>query len=145
MYWTNIPGVEVPEDKGINLNDILTSGYSPLDKSRCLLVSDSRPLTTPVKMYHRFTLGFTTPIFKSREHYEACREYYDYHFKGLPAKDIVCNSDVFDGIRYPSKLERERLQTMPEGYCSLLTDNQAADVLGDGWTVDVIAHIFSYI
>ena len=46
-------------------------------KSRCLLVSDSRPLRTPVKMYHRSTLGFTTLIFKSQEHYEKCKEYYD--------------------------------------------------------------------
>jgi len=34
---------------------------------------------------------------------------------------------------------------MPEGYTDLLTWNQAADVLGDGWTVDVLAHIFSFI
>ena len=27
----------------------------------------------------------------------------------------------------------------------MLTDKEAADVLGDGWTVDVIAHIFSFI
>jgi DNA (cytosine-5)-methyltransferase 3A len=41
--------------------------------------------------------------------------------------------------------QRERLQTMPEGYCNLLTEKEAADVLGDGWTVDVLAHIFSFI
>jgi len=34
---------------------------------------------------------------------------------------------------------------MPEGYCKLLAEKEAADVLGDGWTVDVLAHIFSYI
>lgn len=145
LYWTNIPNVSVPEDKEININDILDSGYSPLTKSRCLLVSDSRPLRTPVKMYHRSTLGFTTLIFKSQEHYEKCKEYYDQHFKGMPAKEMVCTSDVFDGVRYLTKAERERLQTIPEGYCDMLTDNEAADVLGDGWTVDVIAHILSFI
>ena len=145
LYWTNIPNVQVPTDKEININDILDSGYSPLAKSRCLLVSDSRPLRTPVKMYHRSTLGFTTLIFKSQEHYEKCKEYYDQHFKGMPAKEMVCTSDVFDGVRYLTKAERERLQTMPDGYCNMLTDNEAADVLGDGWTVDVIAHILSYM
>lgn len=108
-------------------------------------MSDSRPLTTPVKMYHRSTLGFTTLIFKDKKHYEQCRDYYDEHFKGLPAKEIICTTDVFDGVRYPTTLERERLQTMPEGYCSMLTDKEAADVLGDGWTVDVIAYIFSFL
>ena len=145
LYWTNIPDVTIPEDRHILLQDILDDGYCPLDKSRCLLVSDSRPLATGVKMYHRYTLGFTTPIFKSREHFEQCRNYYDEHFKGIGAKNIHCTTDVFNGIRYPSKAERERLQTLPEGYCSMLSDKDAADVLGDGWTVDVIAHIFSFI
>jgi DNA (cytosine-5)-methyltransferase 3A len=54
-----------PDDKGINLNDILEDGYSPKDKARCLLVSDSRPLTTPIKMFHRFyAKAFTTLIFR---------------------------------------------------------------------------------
>ena len=145
LYWTNIPGVVLPDDRNIQLNDILESGYSPLPKSRCLLVSDSRPLTTPVKMYHRSTLGFTTLIFRDRRHYEECRDYYDEHFKGMAAKDIVCENGVFDGVRYPTRVERERLQTLPEGYCSMLTDKEAADVLGDGWTVDVITHILSYL
>lgn len=63
----------------------------------------------------------------------------------MAAKDIVCSSPIFDGVRYPNKAEREKLQTMPEGYCKLLTEKEAADVLGDGWTVDVLAHIFSFI
>ncbi len=62
----------------------------------------------------------------------------------MPAKEMVCTSDVFDGVRYLTKAGRERLQTMPDGYCNMLTDNEAADVLGDGWTVDVIAHIKLY-
>ena len=66
LYWTNIPDVVPPDDKGIRVEDILEDGYCPLPKSRCLLVSDSRPLTTPVKMYHRSTLGFTTLIFKDK-------------------------------------------------------------------------------
>lgn len=146
LYWTNIPNVVVPENKGVMLQDILEDGYCPLPKSRCLLVSDSRPLTTPVKMFHRFhRYSFTTLIFKDRQHYEDCAKYYDEHFADLSAKDIVCDSDVFDGVRYFTKKERERLQTMPEGYCDELTWKECADVLGDGWTVDVIAHIFSHL
>lgn len=146
LYWTNIPNIVAPDDKGINLNDILEDGYSPKDKARCLLVSDSRPLTTPIKMFHRFyAKAFTTLIFRDQKHYEQCKEYYDTHFRGMAAKDIVCSSPIFDGVRYPNKAEREKLQTMPEGYCKLLTEKEAADVLGDGWTVDVLAHIFSFI
>ena len=67
LYWTNIPNITIPEDKGITLESVLTSGYTPLKKSRCLLVSDSRPLSTPVKMFHRgYHYSFTTPIFKDK-------------------------------------------------------------------------------
>ena len=46
LYWTNIPNVTAPQDKGIKLQDILTSGYTDREKARALLVSDSRPLNT---------------------------------------------------------------------------------------------------
>lgn len=48
-----------------------------------------------------------------------------------------------DSIRYLNQTELERSQTVTEGYTSCLTRNEAANVLGDGWTIDVIAHIFS--
>ncbi len=146
LYWTNIPNVSAPEDKGIKLNQILETGYSPLEKARCLLVSDSRPLTTPIKIHHRAILSFITAIYKDEKHYKDCSQYYNEHFKGMKAKDIVCNSDLFNGIRLLTTRERERLQTIPEGYVSkILSTNESADVLGDGWTVDVIAHIFKHI
>ena len=44
-----------------------------------------------------------------------------------------------------SQAELERLQTVPPGYTSTLKRNEAACLLGDGWTVDVIAHIFSFM
>ena len=47
-----------------------------------------------------------------------------------------------ESVRYMNQTELERCQTVPEGYTKCLTRNEAADVLGDGWTVDVIAHIF---
>jgi DNA (cytosine-5)-methyltransferase 3A len=50
---------------------------------------------------------------------------------------------LFDGedVRYFTQLELERLQTLPEGYTKVLNRNKAAGCIGDGWTVDVIAHI----
>lgn len=149
LYWTNIPGVTMPEDKKVYLNDVLDDGWSDREKARCLLESDSRPLTTPLKMFHRYySTGFTTLIFKSKEHYESCVEHYDKHFKGLSAKEIEktgITSDVYNGVRYLNQSELERLQTVPVGYTKSLTRNQAAGLLGDGWTVDVIAHILSFI
>ena len=116
LYWTNIPNVTMPEDKGILLQDILTSGYTDRKKARALLVSDSRPLRDKAKMIHRyFVTGFTTLVWE------------------------VQGDDT--SVRYLNQTELERLQTMPEGYTKNLTRNQAANVLGDGWTIDVISHI----
>ena len=117
-YWTNIQGITQPEDKGITLQSILTSGYTDREKARTLLVSDSRPLRDKQKMLHRYK-KFTTIVYEKKW-------------------------DV-DSIRYLNQTELERCQTVPEGYTKCLTRNEAADVLGDAFTVDVIAHIFSYI
>lgn len=147
LYWTNIPVLPV-EDKGITLNDILENGYSDRNKARCLLESDSRPLTTPIKMVHRyFNTGFTTLIFKDKEHYDAIRTHFNTYFKGLSAKGIDYLSrsmdlSLYEGVRYMTNREREACQTVPPGYTDSLTRDESACLLGDGWTVDVIAHIF---
>ena len=65
-YWTNIPGVQQPKDKGALLENILDTGYTDRKKARCLAVIDSRPNSTPIKMFHRYySIGFGTLIFKS--------------------------------------------------------------------------------
>ena len=144
-YWTNIPGVTIPADKHITFQSILDNGYTDREKGHCLMVVDCRPLKTPVKMFHRYyRKGFNNLIFKSKEHYIKCCEYYDEHYKGMRANDIPADdTDIFDGVRFLTQAELEKCQTVPSGYTKCLTRNEAADVLGDGWTIDVIAHIFS--
>ena len=149
LYWTNIPLVNQTYSN-IDLNDILENGFSDRYKARCLLESDSRPLSTPIKMFHRYySTGFTTLIFKTERHYYNCVNHYNFHFKGMSAKDIdnhIHNSNidlsVYEGVRYLTSQEREDCQTVPRGYTKGLTNNQVACILGDGWTIDVIAHIF---
>ncbi len=48
--------------------------------------------------------------------------------------------------RNASVLELERLQTLPEGYTSCIKSKGVRrGLIGDGWTVDVIVHILSYM
>ena len=47
-------------------------------------------------------------------------------------------------IRRLTPTECERLQTVPDGYTSCVSDTQRYRMLGNGWTVDVIAHILAY-
>ena len=143
FYWTNIPFVGDLSDKNIKLQDVLESGWTDRDKARCLLESDSRPLSTPVKMFHRhYSTGFTTPIFLSEYHFKSCENHYNENFKGLSANEIVCNSNVYDGIRYLNRNEREKLQGVPMNYTKSVSENEAAGLLGDGWAVDVVVEFF---
>lgn len=151
-YWTNIENVTDIIPKNITLQDILEDGYSDRDKARGLLVSDCRPLTTPVKMFHRyFSSGFTTVIFKDEQHYNDCVSEYKRLIKESGKKKITAKEldnytgNVFDGVRYMNQSELEKCQTVPDGFTKCLDRNDAANVLGDGWTIDVISHIFSFI
>lgn len=45
-------------------------------------------------------------------------------------------------IRKLTPIECERLQTVPDNYTSIASDNQRYRMLGNGWTVEVIKHIF---
>lgn len=48
-------------------------------------------------------------------------------------------------IRRLTEVECERLQTVPDNYTSIVSSTQRYRMLGNGWTVDVIAHIFSFM
>jgi DNA (cytosine-5)-methyltransferase 3A len=48
-------------------------------------------------------------------------------------------------IRRLTPLECERLQTVPDNYTNHVSDSQRYKMLGNGWTVDVISHIFKYL
>ena len=48
-------------------------------------------------------------------------------------------------IRRLTPIECERLQTMKDGYTAHVSDSQRYKMIGNGWTIEVIAHIFSYL
>ena len=51
-----------------------------------------------------------------------------------------------DGIvRTVNQIEMERLQGFPDGYTNILSKAKAGSLLGDGWTLPVIEHIFKFI
>ena len=48
-------------------------------------------------------------------------------------------------IRKLTPIECERLQTVYDNYTEGVSDSQRYKMLGNGWTINVIAHIFSHI
>lgn len=48
-------------------------------------------------------------------------------------------------VRKLTPIECEKLQTVPDNYTNHVSNSQRYKMLGNGWTVDIIAHIFSFI
>lgn len=77
--------------------------------------------------------------------------------KEIPVYEVRGGRITIKGKTYPIKLadgfyiirkltvtECKRLQTVPEEYVFPVSNSQAYKMLGNGWTVDVIAHIMSH-
>jgi len=134
LYWTNIPVEKVPEDKGLALKDILEKEV------------DSKYDITE-RFYKK--KGGTLSFKKSRGNIRSV----DQKSKTLTTGGHgISNSGStniwFDEnfIRIPTPMEYERLQTVPDGYTDVgIRDSHRYKMLGNGWTVDVIAHIFSFL
>ena len=52
---------------------------------------------------------------------------------------------IGDKVRRLTEMECERLQTVPDGYTNHVSSTQRYKMLGNGWTVDVIAYIFGFM
>ena len=147
-YWTNIGPesfdlfgnrysmIPQPRNKKITFQSILDDGYTDRIKSRCLLESESRnPGSTFSSLRRYLIMGFINVVFKNKETYD----------KYSKMTEAEIKENFIDGdIRKLNQNEMERLQTVPNGYTKTLKRNEAACLLGDGWTVDLIAHIFGY-
>jgi len=147
-YWTNIGPesfdlfgnrysmIPQPRNKKITFQSILDDGYTDRIKSRCLLKSESRnPGSTFSSLRRYLIMGFINVVFKNKETYD----------KYSKMTEAEIKENFIDGdIRKLNQNEMERLQTVPNGYTKTLKRNEAACLLGDGWTVDLIAHIFGY-
>lgn len=211
LYWTNIPNITQPEDRGILLKDILDSGIPTEDKAHCI---DANYWKTPGKsvldntharnrrpmvfeaLYSPYdqiirtdksaALGTGCAHFGNRTGQVVLGNLYNgtIHLeksgtlgtgRGLTTKTSYCviaratdfpfktytvknkqvviretayKIDLPDGnytIRKLSPTECERLQTWPDGYTEGVSNTQRYKMLGNGWTADVIAHIFSFI
>ena len=228
LYWTNIPGVEQPEDRGLVLRDILESGlplrekgytlkanyansnaanaldskhfpatmaaepirvgaiesstgsdgqghrvYSADGKSKTLCGNGGGAgaktglYTVPTGMAWRGHANADNPSsFEARPDQKANAVIVGHQSRlvietadgrSFPAYEVKNGRIAIKGREYPIRLadgfyiirkltvlECMRLQTVPEDYIFPVSNSQAYKMLGNGWTVEVIAHILSY-
>jgi len=156
LYWTNIPNVTQPNDKGIDLIDILEDdemiapsairgrklnkatilGRRLNDKGKRDDYNKDVPITQclEVRATNRNKSNCLTTVAKDNV---------------LTTMEIGRHPDAFKNklpFRYYTPKEYCRLQTVPENYFEgLVSENQLRKMLGNGWTVDVISHIFKNI
>jgi site-specific DNA-cytosine methylase len=133
IYWTNIPGVEKPKDKRILLNDVLDEAFSEKEKSYCIDANYGKG--SNLKRYlHR---GSRQIVFTDANFMES--------ITSNKPKEENCNQigkDNRDKWRFLTPNECEKIQTVPIDYTVGVPKFWRYHMLGNGWTVDVIAHIF---
>lgn len=138
LYWTNIPDVSQPEDKELFVIDIFQDNVeasfylSPKAMDYMSRLRNGKPRWT----FH------TNPLTGKASCLTANM------YKGIPYGVIILNVDEDEKptiARRLTPLECERLQTLPENYTAMLSNTQRYKSIGNGWTVDVIAHIFKGI
>lgn len=141
QYWTNI-NFSSPQDKGVCINDLLDVEeeednlmyYSNIRKennsysSKCVRIGEIGKGGQGERIYSPYGKSVTLTANGGG--------------RGAKTGLYLINNKV----RKLTCLEAERLQTLPDNYTAILkskTDRYKA--IGNGWTVDVIAHIFSFL
>ena len=186
LYWTNIPGLEQPEDKGVLLKDVLEGDVEKNNDYFLRIKEATKKGYTDINVGDCFDATFpTSKTRRGRNMKNKCNcltaANYEYmvfenpsatktgksytltaSYSGAVAWNSIerkqrtmipferSNEDhpnVVNGYKYRklTPIECERLQTVPDDYSDCVSNTQRYKMLGNGWTVDVIAHIFKGI
>ena len=136
LYWTNIPNVEQPKDKAIWLKDIFE------------LNTDEKIYTEPYYKVNNKQLSYLGYVGNSPKQ---ATKVFSTNGKSVCLTALGGGQGGKTGLyeipntrtcRKLTVTECERLQTVPSGYTEGVSNTSRYKMLGNGWTVDVIKHIF---
>lgn len=182
LYWTNIPNITQPEDKGLVLADVLENGLPYEEKAKALtasydgaIIKNSLERKQRTMVFNPYNNKLNTEKSASLGTNPQCQtskcgqvvikpiqlvgggqaqRVYDVKGKSIclsangGGAKTVYKIDLPDGqytVRKLTPIECERLQTLPDNYSAGISNTQRYKCIGNGWTVDVIAHIFGFI
>jgi DNA-cytosine methyltransferase len=134
IYWTNIVDKLEVEDKDILLKDIID--YS----------SDYTFISAEKTINRKYTKNYLQYDINGKGHGSQDQRAYYLNGKhgcldtGASGKAKILLED--GTVRKATRIECERLQTVPDNYTLAVTESQAKTMLGNGWTVDVIVEFF---
>lgn len=138
LYWTNIPNVEQPNDSGIYFEQI-----------RDLQIANYEYISYEKTINREYKKNYLQYDINGKGH--GSQDQRAYYLKGkhgcldtgASGKAKVLEND--GRVRKITRNEAERLQGVPDNYTTPVSKSQALKMLGNGWTVDVIVHIFNQI
>ena len=134
LYWTNIPVDSLPQDKGLVLADIVEPAEN-----------------VPAKYWYDVPFDYKGDDAKVQcildiKGHDILKRVYNLNNKVGTLTKVSGGSQqkkVFqDGrCRKLMPIEYERAQNVPDNYTEGVSDTQRWNMLGNGWTVDIIKHI----
>ena len=153
---TDIPQ---PKDKGIMFKDIVTGGRVERVKANAMFQSDYKqfvkcPIKENVLIKKRIAKGKQTPnlVYVDTDKHVCLKTTCGTETKNQTSlihrnetTGMVTLIHENDLVRTVNQIEMERLQGFPDGYTSILSKSKAGSLLGDGWTLPIIEHIFNFI
>jgi DNA (cytosine-5)-methyltransferase 3A len=129
LYWTNIPVKRLPEDRNINLDDVI----------------DKTLINKTATNWEKYSNGIITQYLDP---------YNRRAIKGQKSTTLrtniyngnmwVLNADG-NGYRNMTVEECEKLQTIPEGYTVSVSESKSKKLIGNAWTVEIISYICNFI
>ena len=124
LYWTNIPNVKQPDQVEYNIKDFFDGDGFPSSCDVNRMFKRKKIFNTLTATYWKGIRGSGRPAISTKEGFL---------------------DDDRDAHRMLTPNECERLQTVPKDYTEGVSKTQRYKMLGNGWTVDVIGHIFKNI
>lgn len=163
LYWTNISINQKNTRNNIFVHDILEDNVHPRYllqnsyKLKSLKTNKSRLQILEERYRRNHKISEQTPVLVSEvtgdtpsgRSRQTDRIYSSFSKSPTLLANRACDLKIDCGSPDPKKwrtltpLEAERLQTVTEGYTSIIAEPQRFKCLGNGWTVDVISHIFN--
>lgn len=158
LYWTNIPVNTIPKNKHIYLSDIIEHGTTDRSKSYCIDANYYKGGNK--KSYEeksrRQLVSQSTRRDVIKTHNLQPRNGKSQGGKGPLERDngkaYCVDTNNGQAIEYDNVYRKLtvkeccRLQTVPDNYFEgIVSNTQAYKMLGNGWTIDIVAHIFKHI
>lgn len=167
LFWTNIPGVVLPADRGLVLEDIIEGGYPvnlrcyPL-KSYCIDANYHKSENLKHHLTHHLRQLIFDPV-RVGQYNSGGQGDRVYSVQGKSVSlsangggrgaktglyELKCHGYVPNGeyiIRKLTPVECERLQSLPDGYTEGISKTQRYKCLGNAFNVEVVKHILSFM